>query len=71
LVRPGLAIYGLHPRGKVDRANEFKLKPALSLKAKIVNLKNTKPLKEFLTTTPIKLKVTPSLQLFRLVILTE
>lgn len=42
LVRPGLAIYGLHPQGKVVKAYEFKLKPALSLKAKIVNLKNTK-----------------------------
>ncbi|MGA1678250.1 MAG: alanine racemase [Candidatus Nanopelagicales bacterium] len=42
LVRPGLAIYGLHPQGKVNRANEFKLKPALSLKAKIVNLKDAK-----------------------------
>lgn len=41
LVRPGLAIYGLHPAGKVAKAKEFKLKPALSLKAKIMNLKNT------------------------------
>lgn len=42
LVRPGLAIYGLHPEGKVTKAKEFNLKPALSLKAKIINLKTAK-----------------------------
>ena len=42
LVRPGLAIYGLHPQGEVAKAKQFNLKPALSLKAKIVNLKSVK-----------------------------
>jgi len=39
LVRPGIAVYGLAPSGDVEKAQEFGLKPALSLKAKIVNLK--------------------------------
>ncbi len=42
LVRPGLAIYGLHPTGKVEKARQYKLKPSMSLKAKIVNLKPAK-----------------------------
>lgn len=39
LVRPGISIYGLHPTGDLKKAKEMSLKPALSLKAKIVNLK--------------------------------
>jgi alanine racemase len=39
LVRPGISIYGLHPTGDIKKASAVDLKPALSLKAKIVNLK--------------------------------
>lgn len=39
LVRPGLAIYGLHPEADLTKARSIGLKPALSLKAKIINLK--------------------------------
>jgi alanine racemase len=39
LVRPGIAVYGLVPNGDVEKAQQLGLKPALSLKAKIVNLK--------------------------------
>ncbi|PIU42113.1 MAG: alanine racemase [Candidatus Omnitrophica bacterium CG07_land_8_20_14_0_80_42_15] len=41
LVRPGLIIYGMYP--KRGFANKIKLKPALSLKTKIVYLKETPP----------------------------
>ncbi|MFY9325853.1 MAG: alanine racemase [Candidatus Nanopelagicales bacterium] len=39
LVRPGISVYGLHPSGNLEKAKALTLKPALSLKAKIVNLK--------------------------------
>ena len=38
MVRPGLILYGLHPRG--DLMNNLDLKPALSLKTRIVNIKS-------------------------------
>jgi len=38
MVRPGLIVYGLHPRG--DLLNSLNLKPALSLKTKIVHIKS-------------------------------
>ncbi len=37
MVRPGLIMYGLHPRG--DLLEKIKLKPALKLKTKVVHLK--------------------------------
>jgi alanine racemase len=40
LVRPGLAIYGLAPSGEIALAQNFGLRPAISLKAKIANLKS-------------------------------
>ena len=41
LVRPGLIIYGMYPKRGFERL--IKLKPALSLKTKIVFLKRTSP----------------------------
>lgn len=41
MVRPGIMMYGLRPSHEVDQ--EFKLKPALSWKAKIVYLKEVPP----------------------------
>ena len=38
MVRPGIILYGLMPRGFVDK-NRLKLRPAMSLKAKITNVK--------------------------------
>lgn len=38
LVRPGISIYGLYPSDEVDRSR-IVLKPAMSLKARIVHLK--------------------------------
>ena len=40
LVRPGLAVYGLHP--KEELLGKINLKPALSFKTKVVYLKRTK-----------------------------
>lgn len=39
LVRPGIAIYGLYPSNEVDK-NIIELEPAMSLKARIVHVKN-------------------------------
>src|SRR6056297_3231810 len=41
IVRPGIMMYGLRPSHEVDQ--DFKLKPALSWKAKIVYLKEVPP----------------------------
>ena len=41
MVRPGIMMYGLRPSHEVDQ--DFKLKPALSWKAKIVYLKEVPP----------------------------
>ena len=41
LVRPGISIYGLYPSMDVDRSI-VKLYPAMTLKAKIVQVKNVK-----------------------------
>ena len=41
MVRPGIMMYGLRPSHEVDQ--DFKLKPALSWKAKIVYLKDVPP----------------------------
>ena len=38
MVRPGIMLYGLYPSREVNREN-IKLKPAMTLKAKITNLK--------------------------------
>ncbi|PID78344.1 MAG: alanine racemase [Deltaproteobacteria bacterium] len=41
MVRPGIAIYGLYPSLDINR-NIVKLQPAMSLKARIVQVKNVK-----------------------------
>ncbi len=38
MVRPGISLYGLYPSGEVKK-NRINLKPAMSLKAKIIHLK--------------------------------
>ena len=41
IVRPGIMVYGLHPSPEVDQS--FELKPALTLKARIIYLKTVGP----------------------------
>ena len=40
LVRPGIAVYGITPGGELNRASEYGLRPAMSLKAQVALIKN-------------------------------
>jgi len=40
IVRPGIAVYGITPGGELGKANEYGLKPAMSLKAQVVLVKD-------------------------------
>jgi alanine racemase len=43
LVRPGMAIYGIYPEAEFRRAGVMDLRPAVSLKARIIYLKRLRP----------------------------
>mgnify|MGYP006279157251 FL=1 len=40
IVRPGIAVYGITPGGELGKANQYGLKPAMSLKAQVVLVKD-------------------------------
>jgi alanine racemase len=40
LVRPGIAVYGITPGGELNRASEYGLRPAMSLKAQVALIKD-------------------------------
>jgi len=43
LVRPGVAVYGLHPKGDEGRASDEALRPALSLRSYVASMRRLEP----------------------------